>query len=73
MPLYEYACRDCEHTFETLVYDGESVECPECQSDRLERLLSVPAKPRADVARSLPSSSSCDPKLPPCGPGCCRM
>ena len=70
MPLYEYACRDCEHTFETLVFDGEKVECPECRSARLERLLSVPAKPRAE-SDSLPMR--CDPKLPPCGPGCCRL
>jgi putative FmdB family regulatory protein len=70
MPLYEYACRRCEHTFETLVSDGERVECPECHSGRLERLLSVPAKPRAE-GKSLPMS--CDPKAPPCGPGCCRL
>ena len=70
MPLYEYTCRDCEHAFETLVFDGESVECPECHGDRLERLWSVPAKPRADGS-SLPLT--CDPKSPPCGPGCCRL
>jgi putative FmdB family regulatory protein len=68
--MYEYACRDCEHTFETLVFDGEKVECPECRSGRLERLLSVPAKPRTE-SQSLPMR--CDPKLPPCGPGCCRL
>ena len=70
MPLYEYACRECEHTFETLVFDGEKVECPQCRSDHLERLLSVPAKPRAE-SQSL--AMRCDPKLPPCGPGCCRL
>ena len=70
MPLYEYACRDCEHTFETLVFDGEAVQCPECNGDELERLWSVPAKPRAE-GPSLPLN--CDPKLPPCGPGCCRL
>jgi putative FmdB family regulatory protein len=70
MPLYEYACRKCEHTFEMLVYDGEAVECPECHGDRLERLLSVPARPRAETG---PLPMSCDPKLPPCGPGCCRL
>ncbi len=70
MPLYEYTCRDCEHTFETLVLNGEAVACPECQGEDLERLWSVPAKPRAEGA-SLPMS--CDPKLPPCGPGCCRL
>jgi putative FmdB family regulatory protein len=70
MPMYEYACRKCEHTFEALVFDGEAVACPECQSSRLERLLSLPARPRTD---SLPVASACDTNLPPCGPGCCRL
>ncbi len=70
MPLYEYTCRECEHTFETLVFDGEAVECPQCQGDHVQRLLSVPAKPRSE---SSALSMSCDPKLPPCGPGCCRL
>jgi putative FmdB family regulatory protein len=70
MPLYEYACQQCEHTFETLVFDGEAVTCPECHGNRLERLLSVPAKPKAENT-SLPMS--CNPDLPPCGPGCCRL
>ena len=71
MPMYEYACKKCEHTFETLVFNGEKVECPECHSERLERLLSVPAKPQASLA-SFPSACG-DPSLPPCGaPGCRR-
>lgn len=70
MPLYEYACQECEHTFEALVFDGERVECPQCHADRLERLLSVPARPRSE-GPSLPMS--CNPKAPPCGPGCCRL
>ena len=70
MPMYEYACQTCEHTFETLVFDGEKIECPECQGDQLERLLSVPAKPRGDNG-ALPMA--CNTNLPPCGPGCCRM
>jgi putative FmdB family regulatory protein len=70
MPLYEYACKQCEHTFEALVFNGERVECPECHTDRLERLLSVPAKPRSETT-SLPVG--CNPQAPPCGPGCCRL
>lgn len=70
MPLYEYTCQECRHSFETLVLNGEQVECPECHGEKLERQFSVPAKPRTDGA-SLPMS--CDPKLPPCGPGCCRL
>jgi putative FmdB family regulatory protein len=71
MPLYEYDCRQCDHAFEALVFDGEKAECPECHGQRLERRLSVPAKPRAESA-ALPMAG-CDPKLPPCGPGCCRL
>lgn len=68
MPLYDYACRKCDQTFEALVFNGEEVECPECHERDVERLLSVPAKPKS---QSLPMG--CDPKLPPCGPGCCRL
>ena len=70
MPLYEFTCRTCEHDFEALVYNGEAVECPECSGRKVERRLSVPAKPRSE-GQSLPMR--CDPKLPPCGPGCCRL
>ena len=70
MPLYEYTCQACEHTFEALVFNGEAVACPQCHDQRLERLWSVPAKPRAE-SQELPMS--CNPKLPPCGPGCCRL
>jgi putative FmdB family regulatory protein len=68
MPLYEYACTDCERTFETLVLPGETVtECPNCHSPRVERQLSLPAQPPS----SLPVG--CDPSLPPCSPTCCRL
>ena len=70
MPMYEYACRACEHTFEALVSSGRKVECPECHSGKLDRILSVPAKPRSS-GQSLPTM--CDPQAPPCGPGCCRL
>jgi putative FmdB family regulatory protein len=69
MPLYEYACQKCEHTFEELVRDGEAVECPECHGRRVERLLSVPS---AKVV-SQPLPMSCNPNTPPCGPGCCKL
>ena len=70
MPLYEYSCSRCEHSFEALVFNGEAVECPQCHEQDVNRLLSVPAKPRAE-SQALPMG--CDPKLPPCGPGCCRL
>jgi putative FmdB family regulatory protein len=70
MPLYEYACQKCEHTFEALVMGDEKVECPECQSAKLERLLSVPARPRSEGS-SLPMH--CNSAGPPCGPRCSRF
>ena len=70
MPLYEYACEKCEHTFEALVFDGETVECPECSSEKLQRLLSVPAPPQTATG-ALPMSCG---EGPPCGaPGCRRI
>jgi putative FmdB family regulatory protein len=41
MPLYEYTCRGCGHTFEALVRSGSTASCPACQSQDLERLLSL--------------------------------
>jgi putative FmdB family regulatory protein len=70
MPLYEYACQSCEHTFEALIFGAEKVECPECEGSKVERLLSVPARPRTS-APSLPMNCG---EGPPCGaPTCGRL
>jgi putative FmdB family regulatory protein len=70
MPLYEYACEECGHEFEALVFSGDEPECPACRSRKLHRAMSVPAQPRSTGA-SLPMGG-CDPSLPPCGPACRR-
>ena len=67
MPLFEYECKKCEHTFEALVFNGEAVECPQCQATKVERLLSVPAKPPESSSPSM----RCNPSGPPCGRGGC--
>jgi putative FmdB family regulatory protein len=70
MPMYEYTCRSCEHTFETLVFGSEKVECPECHKGDVERLISLPGVPRIENNSFGPCG---DPSLPPCGaPGCRR-
>jgi putative FmdB family regulatory protein len=70
MPLYDYACPQCEHTFETLVFnDGETVECPQCQSREVQRQLSMPAKPRTET----PLPTACQSSGPPCGSMCSRF
>ena len=41
MPIYEYACQQCKHRFEALVFGGKTPDCPECGGGRLEKQLSV--------------------------------
>jgi len=43
MPIFEYRCQGCGHAFEMLVLKGRVPACPKCESQSLERLLSVPA------------------------------
>jgi putative FmdB family regulatory protein len=43
MPIYEYRCRKCEETFEVMQKvneDNKVLQCPKCQTDEPERLLS---------------------------------
>ena len=70
MPLYEYACKKCDHDFEMLVFNGEEVACPKCQTRQVERRLSVPARPRAETASQ---PAGCDSRQPPCGAACRRF
>lgn len=61
MPLYEYACRDCDHHFELLVRESTKLECPKCAGTTLDKQLSV-------FAVSTPSSSPAMAAGPaPCG------
>lgn len=42
MPIYEYKCLECDHTFEKLVFkhDGEKIECPKCKKKHTKKLIS---------------------------------
>ena len=44
MPIYAYACKECDHTFDALqkMADAPLVECPACRKPALKRLLSAP-------------------------------
>ncbi len=44
MPIYEFVCRDCRTTFESLCFsaqDIEKVRCPRCGSQNVGKLLST--------------------------------
>ena len=57
MPIFEYECRACGHEFELLVRPRDVPACPECQSQELEKLLSLssistPASRQANIAKA---------------------
>lgn len=76
MPIYEYACRACDHRFDKLVRtmsEPKSPECPKCGSKKTERALSVFA-----AVSSGGKSASGDSEMPSCGrcggmPGSCGL
>lgn len=75
MPLYEYACRRCQHQFELLVREQTVLECPECHSTELEKQLSVFAV-GADSPRFASRSAApgpCGACGHPDGPGSCSV
>lgn len=43
MPIYEYACDSCGHTFEALqkMSDPKLTDCPACQQASLRKLVSA--------------------------------
>lgn len=45
MPIYDFRCNDCNKTFELLIRTSTVPACPECGSQQLEKLVSLPAPP----------------------------
>jgi putative FmdB family regulatory protein len=72
MPIYEFECQECHHQVELLVRNSEQPACPQCASQRLEKLMSAVAV--SGKNDSLPMANSSPPKSHGgCGPGCCRV
>ncbi len=66
MPIYTYRCAACDAEFEQLVRSDTKVTCPECHGRKLERLISLTARP---ASSGKPADFS---RLgPPPGGGCC--
>ena len=70
MPIYEYACMECESHFDELVRSSEqAVTCPECGAANVLKQFSTFAvhgasSPKASVAAPAPRSGGC------CGGSC---
>ena len=42
MPIYEYHCSKCDSDFEKLVFNSsETIECPQCKSKKVSRMMSA--------------------------------
>ena len=71
MPTFDYRCGLCAVEFELLVRASTVPACPECDSQKLDKLLSAPS---IRSGHSLPLASDCPPpETGPCGPSCCRI
>jgi putative FmdB family regulatory protein len=61
MPIYEFSCSKCGHTFEELILrsgDTEDLECPRCGARQVSRLLSATAQVAAPGSAT---SGACGP------------
>jgi putative FmdB family regulatory protein len=70
MPLVEYRCTECTQVFERLVSSTQGADranCPTCNQQTAQRLLSVFATARAEgaSASASPAAGGC------CGGSCC--
>jgi putative FmdB family regulatory protein len=77
MPIYEYHCEPCAHSFETLIRSSSDVaRCPRCGSVEVAKQFSVPAAAQTGQAgSSLPISSHAGGGCgrPQCGSGRCAF
>ena len=73
MPLYEYACKSCDHEFEALVRGSEQPACPACQGHELQRKLSVFAAQTKGASAPAAAPGPCGACGDPRGPGACSL
>lgn len=69
MPLFEYECRACHESFETLVTSRttDAVRCPKCESADVGRLLELPTAKVTEGG----AATNCRGDGPPCGAAWC--
>jgi putative FmdB family regulatory protein len=74
VPLFEYRCRECDRRFELFVSGQTPAACPGCESDDVQKLLSVFAVGNGGSARpSAEATGGCGSCGDPRGPGACSM
>ncbi len=71
MPLFNYECGACGHTFQLYVQSTTVPACPECESADLRKMLSSFAVGASGPAR--PAATPCGGQCShPDGPGACQ-
>ena len=73
MPLFDFLCSACQHSFEELVSAGERPACPECDSRKVQRQLPVFAVNAGGEAPMPAGPGGCGSCGDPRGPGACSM
>ncbi|HEX3102869.1 MAG TPA: zinc ribbon domain-containing protein [Terriglobales bacterium] len=73
MPIFEYSCNDCKHTFEALVFGKDKARCPKCQGKNLAPQLSVFAVQAKSPSAAPMPPGACGSCGDPRGPGSCSM
>ncbi len=61
MPIYVYRCKRCEKTFEELIRSmasGETIQCPDCGSEELERVQASFATSTATSSVAVPGGAT---------------
>ena len=61
MPIYEFRCLGCGHVFEFLKLkkEAEEMKCPKCNSEEVERVLSVVSVSKAHSGKASSTVKSC--------------
>ena len=73
MPIFEYACKECQHEFEALVFGSDKAECPKCRSKKLEPRLSLFAVSSKGTSSPSSSAGACGSCGDPRGAGACSL
>ncbi|MBP9021132.1 MAG: zinc ribbon domain-containing protein [Syntrophobacterales bacterium] len=63
MPIYEFKCKNCGRVFEVLFRTRQEqlkVLCPDCRSEKAERVMSVfGSKVEKDMPSAPPCAATC--------------